>query len=62
MHLFVTVFTAAAIAAPTPVPASVPNQDAPHHVDTMAWLVPVLLGLLLTAIACYKHRGLPSGH
>ncbi|WP_030275807.1 hypothetical protein [Streptomyces sp. NRRL B-24484] len=30
--------------------------------DAVAVAVPILAGLLLTALATYKHRGLPSGH
>lgn len=48
--------------APTPAPAPGPGSAAADTAGTMAWLLPVLLGLLLTAIACYKHRGLPGGH
>ncbi|MEY9872900.1 hypothetical protein ABH931_002377 [Streptacidiphilus sp. MAP12-33] len=61
MHVFAIPFAA----APTPAPAHgsgpVPMEQV-GQVGTMAWLLPVLLGLLLTAIACYKHRGLPGGH
>ncbi|WP_236654428.1 hypothetical protein [Streptacidiphilus anmyonensis] len=58
MHVFAALFAP----APTPVPAQGSVPIPAEHVGTMAWLLPVLLGLLLTAIACYKHRGLPGGH
>ncbi|WP_165845373.1 hypothetical protein [Streptacidiphilus pinicola] len=58
MHMFVVLIAP----APTPAPAPGPGSAAADHAGTMAWLFPVLLGLLLTAIACYKHRGLPGGH
>ncbi|MEZ0065874.1 hypothetical protein ABIA32_001874 [Streptacidiphilus sp. MAP12-20] len=56
------VFAALLVTAPQPAPASGPTPTPDTHVGTMAWLLPVLLGLLLTAVACYKHRGLPGGH
>jgi hypothetical protein len=58
VHVFATLLAP----APTPAPAQGPVPVPAEHVGTMAWLLPVLLGLLLTAIACYKHRGLPGGH
>jgi hypothetical protein len=58
VHAFAALFAP----VPTPAPAQGAAQVPAEHVGTMAWLLPVLLGLLLTAIACYKHRGLPGGH
>ncbi|MFB7943993.1 hypothetical protein ACFC6L_03645, partial [Kitasatospora phosalacinea] len=39
----------------TAAPARPPNEDA------FAVLIPIAAGLLLTAAAMYKHRGLPGG-
>jgi hypothetical protein len=58
VHVFAVLFAP----VPTPAPAHGPGPVPVEQVDTTAWLLPVLLGLLLTAIACYKHRGLPGGH
>ncbi|MEY9968680.1 hypothetical protein ABIA33_006764 [Streptacidiphilus sp. MAP12-16] len=52
---------------PTARPAA---QEAPAHGhsarggagDGLAGLVPIAIGLLLTGVAVYKHRGLPGGH
>jgi len=40
---------------PPPVPAAVSGTDA-------SVLTPIAAGLLLAAIAAWKHRGLPTGH
>ncbi|QMU67985.1 hypothetical protein [Streptacidiphilus sp. P02-A3a] len=41
------------------VPAGVHPAEAEDHSSA---LVPIAVGLALTAIASYKHRGLPRGH
>ncbi|QMU75435.1 hypothetical protein GXW83_06400 [Streptacidiphilus sp. PB12-B1b] len=53
----------------TPARASVPldGMRAPagrpgDADDPTSALVPIALGLVLTGIASYKHRGLPGGH
>ncbi|MFC1409626.1 hypothetical protein ACEZCY_25610 [Streptacidiphilus sp. N1-12] len=60
-----------AAAGPSPRPAVQAEQmHAPSAEkggagadDSMPGIIPIGLGLLLTGIACYKHRGLPSsGH
>jgi hypothetical protein len=58
----VHVFAAMPAITSKPAPSSIQAPVSAHHVGTMAWLLPVLLGLMLTAVACYKHRGLPGGH
>jgi hypothetical protein len=54
--------------APTPAPrtaaqtapaASADSRQAEEH---SSGLIPIALGLVLTGIAVYKHRGLPRGH
>jgi hypothetical protein len=60
VHVFAALF--APVPTPAPVHGPVPVPVSVEHVGTMAWLLPVLLGLLLTGIACCKHRGLPGGH
>jgi len=59
---------ASATRARTPGP-SAPAREAPAatvHADEAedhsSALAPILVGLLLTGIASYKHRGLPRGH
>ncbi|PBC79710.1 hypothetical protein BX265_4525 [Streptomyces sp. TLI_235] len=63
--------------APAGLPAGAPAVERPGPVaggfgavptvraggaDAVAVGLPILAGLLLTALATYKHRGLPSGH
>lgn len=65
------------LTAPTPVrlppPPAAPGNGAPVTLtaspaapddgdSTAAVLLPIAAGLLLTAAATYKHRGLPGGH
>lgn len=48
-----------------PAHVRVPTADRPVRRgdgDGTAGTVPIVLGLLLTAVAVYKHRGLPRGH
>ncbi|MEY9837463.1 hypothetical protein [Streptacidiphilus sp. EB103A] len=52
------VATPARPARPHP-PAS---EDAADPGDGTPGVVPIALGLVLTGIAVYKHRGLPRGH
>ncbi|WP_041293889.1 MULTISPECIES: hypothetical protein [Kitasatospora] len=63
-------------AAPRPAPADAPPPTAaapdrltltaaptrPAGEGAVAVLIPIAAGLLLTAAAMYKHRGLPGGH
>ncbi len=64
---------AAAVAARPPESARPPRPRASAHElpatvhpaeaeDHSSALVPIAVGLALTAIASYKHRGLPRGH
>ena len=52
---------------PTPRPAAqtapaTSGASARESEDHSSGLVPIALGLVLTGIAVYKHRGLPRGH
>ena len=38
------------------------NENAADPGDGTPGVVPIILGLVLTGIAVYKHRGLPRGH
>jgi hypothetical protein len=51
---------AAASTAPAPAPAPVVRTGETE--DHSSALVPIVVGLVLTGIASYKHRGLPRGH
>ncbi|MFE1319827.1 hypothetical protein ACFW58_19600, partial [Kitasatospora phosalacinea] len=51
-------------AAPRPAPDRLALTAAPvrpPNEDALAVLLPIAAGLLLTAAAMYKHRGLPGG-
>ncbi|MFC1443496.1 hypothetical protein ABUW04_35185 [Streptacidiphilus sp. N1-10] len=60
--------TATAAARPTPAPARAArprppaSENAADPGDGTPGVVPIILGLVLTGIAVYKHRGLPRGH
>jgi hypothetical protein len=55
---------AAQEAVRAPAHVRVPSADAGGRRggDGTAGIVPIALGLLLTGVAVYKHRGLPRGH
>ena len=56
----------AATAHPEPARAARPRPPASENAadpgDGTPGVVPIILGLVLTGIAVYKHRGLPRGH
>jgi hypothetical protein len=57
----------AAATAPRPAPgarqtAPASSADSSQAEEHSSGLIPIALGLVLTGIAVYKHRGLPRGH
>ena len=61
-----TAHPVAATAHPAPARAARPRPPASENAadpgDGTPGVVPIILGLVLTGIAVYKHRGLPRGH
>jgi hypothetical protein len=60
-----TAAVAAAVPPPHPAVRTAPptaGASARQPENHSSGLVPIALGLVLTGIAVYKHRGLPRGH